>query len=778
LGKKLLKFAPPSDNTNIHSNTNNTSQEEPWEILVIDDDHSIHAVTKLILNDFEFDGRKINMTHGYSASEAREILNNKNDFAVLLLDVVMETDHAGLDLVGYIRNELKNQFLRIVLRTGQPGQAPELSVIVDYDINDYKEKSELTANKMRSCLTAALRSYRDIITIQELATTRQKLQEQVAARNEELEQTNDKLKCEILERSQIQKSLRATNAQLESIINNSQAIITLKTLDGKYDLVNELFLNSLVLVEKDVIGKTDRQIFMEEVAEMIEFSDHEVISKGEAMQYEEILPNLNGDHLYLSVKFPLYDNDDKMYRICCISTDISDRIDAQNEIIRLAQYDALTNLPNRALFIDRTTQAISRVKWDQGIIAVLFIDLDRFKIVNDTLGHEIGDELLVQVASRLTRCIRDGDSASRFGGDEFAVLLNNIASETDIIRVTEKIRRELAKPYHIEGKELVVTPSIGVSRCPIDGKHTRTLLKKADVAMYKAKRTTKNSYCFYTHEDDSRANEILSLEIELRHALERNELHLVYQPKVNMVDGKISGFEALLRWQHGERGLLSPALFIPILEETGMIMEVGYWVINEACQFAAKLAAQGTPFKVAVNLSSKQFAQDCLIGNLQQSLINTGCAPELLELELTEGALINDVERASDILNKISEMGISLAIDDFGTGYSSLNYLKRFPFSTLKIDRSFITDAPNVQQDKAIVTTIIQLAHNLGMTIVAEGVETKEEYSMLKSVVSSLGESQIQGFIFSKPLLCTDIPHDESEFVDMWQDINCDLLKE
>lgn len=774
--KNILKFASPT--VMSRRKVDKPHQEKPWEILVIDDDHSIHSVTKLILSDYEFDGRKINLTHGYSANEAKEILNNKNDFAVLLLDVVMETDHAGLELVDYIRNELKNQFLRIVLRTGQPGQAPELSVIVDYDINDYKEKSELTANKMRSCITTALRSYRDIKTIQELVTTRQKLQEQAIARNLELELINGKLKKEILDRCQVQKLLSDTNTQLESIINNSQAIITLKTLDGKYDLVNQLFVNSLDLIEKDVIGKTDKEIFMKEVAEMIELTDQEVINKGEAIQYQELLPNLDGEHIYISVKFPLYDNDNNMYRLCCISTDITDRIDTQNELLHLAQYDALTNLPNRSLFIDRTTQAISRIKWEKGIIAVLFIDLDRFKVVNDTLGHEVGDKLLIEVAARLTGCIRDGDSVSRFGGDEFSILLKNIACETDIIKVTEKIRKELAKPYHIQGKELVVTPSIGVSRSPVDGMQARTLLKKADVAMYKAKRKTKNSYCFYTHEDDSRANELLSLEIELRHALERNQLHLVYQPKVNMIDGKISGFEALIRWQHSEKGLLPPNLFIPILEDTGMIMDVGYWVISEACKFAAGLAEKGTPFKVAVNLSSKQFAQDDLIENLQKSLKDTGCAPELLEIELTEGALVNDVDRASDILSLISKMGISLAIDDFGTGYSSLNYLKRFPFSTLKIDRSFITDAPKVLLDKAIVTTIIQLAHNLGMSIVAEGVETEEEYNMLKSVVSSLDECQIQGYIFSKPLLCAEIPQTENEFVSLWQKINSDPAKE
>jgi diguanylate cyclase (GGDEF)-like protein/PAS domain S-box-containing protein len=773
LDKTLLKFAKPP--VKISSIDSASSAYKPWEILVVDDDQSIHDVTRLILRDFEFEGRPVNITHGYSAKEAMAILQENNNFAVLLLDVVMETDHAGLDLVGYIRNDLKNQFLRIVLRTGQPGQAPELSVIVDYDINDYKEKSELTSHKMRSCLTAALRSYRDIETIQQLATLRQNLQTQITQRNEELEKANHQLKEEIQERTNIQHKLLDTNTQLDSIINNSQAIITMKSLDGKYELVNNLFVKSLELSDVNVIGKTDRELFNEKVAEMIEYSDHEVIAKGEALQYEEILPNIDGEHWYLSVKFPLFDNHKNIYAICCISTDISDRIDAQNEILHMAQYDPLTNLPNRSLFIDRTSQAISRINWDHSIIAILFIDLDRFKLVNDTMGHEVGDELLVEVASRLQSNIRDGDSASRFGGDEFAVLLKDVASETDIIKVTEKLRMQLAKPYNIGGKELVVTPSIGVSRCPIDGIHARTLLKKADVAMYKAKKTTKNSYCFYTHEDDSRASELLSLEIDLRNALKNSQFFLVYQPKVNMLDGKVSGFEALLRWQHPIKGVISPGQFIPILEETGMITEIGHWVTEQACRFAADLVKDGTPFKVAVNLSSKQFIQVGLVDKLRIILKETGCPPELLEIELTEGALMDDVERARTILNEISEMGISLAIDDFGTGYSSMCYLKRFPFSTLKIDRSFIVDAPSFSQDKAIVTTIIQLAHNLGMNIVAEGVETKQQYDLLKSVVSSIDESQIQGFIFSKPLLPSNIVRRKDVYVDMWRNINSDI---
>jgi diguanylate cyclase (GGDEF)-like protein/PAS domain S-box-containing protein len=774
LAENLLKFAKPSVSNTDNKPSITSLKNQPWEILVVDDDESIHEVTKLILTDFEFEGRKLNLTHGYSAAEAQSILHKKSNFAVLLLDVVMETDHAGLDLVDYIRNELNNQFLRIVLRTGQPGQAPELSVIVDYDINDYKEKSEMTSQKMRSCITAALRSYRDIETIQELATIRHVLQQQVSSRNKELEKANDMLQEEMKERGQIQNQLVATNSQLDSIINNSQAIITLKDLDGKYDLVNQLFITSLKLLDDDVLGKTDNQIFTEDVAEMILFSDLEVISKGEAMQYEELLPTLDGDHFYLSVKFPLYNSAGEIYKICCISTDISDRIDAQNEILHLAQYDALTNLPNRSLFIDRTTQAISRISWDNSLAAVMFIDLDRFKLVNDTLGHEIGDELLIEVGKRLSACIREGDSASRFGGDEFAVLLKDVASETDIVRVTEKIRHELAKPYNIAGKQLVVTPSIGVSRCPVDGKHARTLLKKADVAMYKAKKTMKNSYCFYTHEDDSRANELLSLEIDLRTALADQQLHLVYQPKVNMKDGKVAGFEALLRWHHPSKGIIAPFQFIPILEETGMIIDVGHWVIKEACKFAAGLVEQGLFFKVAVNLSSKQFSQLELVKTLKESLLSSKCPPKLLEIELTEGALIDDVENASKVLNEITKLGVSLAIDDFGTGYSSMSYLKKFPFTTLKIDRCFIVDAPKTQQDKAIITTIIQLAHNLGMTIVAEGVETKQQYDLLKSLSSSMIESQIQGFIFSKPLSPENISHNEDEFVNMWRSINED----
>ena len=772
--KNLLKFAKPTVSKNKNKPSNLLSISKPWEVLVIDDDESIHDVTKLILTNYEFEGRKLNLTHGYSAAEAKSILQNKNDFAVLLLDVVMETDHAGLDLVDYIRHDLKNLFLRIVLRTGQAGEAPELSVITDYDINDYKEKSDFTSQKMRSCITAAIRGYRDIATIHELATIRQKLQEQVSSRNEELEVTNNKLQDEIQERSQIQKKLLVTNNQLDSIINNSQAIITLKDLNGRYDLVNKLFTEKLNLLNNDVIGKTDHQIFTGDVAEMIIFSDHEVLAKGEATQYEELLPSLDGDHLYMSVKFPLFNNEGEIYKICCISTDISDRIEAQNEIIRLAQYDSLTNLPNRSLFIDRTMQAISRSNWDKSLAAVLFIDLDRFKLVNDTLGHDIGDELLIQVAQRLKQCIREGDSASRFGGDEFAVLLTNVANETDIIRVTEKIRRQLAEPYDIAGKQLVVTPSIGVSRCPIDGRNANVLLKKADVAMYKAKNNTKNSYNFYTHEDDNRVNELLSLEIDLRTALAKNELHLVYQPKVGMKDGKITGFEALLRWNHPTKGTITPYQFIPILEETGMIIDVGNWVIRQACIFGADLVKKGLFLKIAVNLSSKQFAQIELVNILKESLIISKLPPELLEIEVTEGALIDDIKTTRNQLNEISELGISLAIDDFGTGYSSMNYLKNFPFNTLKIDRSFIIDAPTIPQDRAIVTTIVQLAHNLGMTIVAEGVETKEQYELLKSISSSMNDTQIQGFIFSKPLSPKDIPNSEDQFVEMWRSIHDD----
>jgi len=774
---ELLKFATQETKKDALQSddveTPDGVKASPWHILVVDDDQGIHDVTKLILSNFRFENRPLKLTYAYSAREAQGLLDKDNNFAVLLLDVVMETDHAGLDLVNYIRNVIKNQFLRIVLRTGQPGQAPELSVIADYDINDYREKSELTSNKMMSCLTAALRSYRDIQTIHELMNARERLQEQVIRYNSELQEINSKLKEEISERSVIELELEGTTKKLTSIINNSQTLICLKDVNGKYDLVNEAFQNTLAFTDTEVLGKTDSQIFPVETARMIECHDNQVLQTGESMQCEEALLTHDREHIYLCVKFPLFNKLGEIHSICSICTDITERLTAQNEIIHLAQYDPLTDLPNRALFIDRMTQELTRIKRHQHYIAVLFIDLDRFKNINDTLGHDVGDKLLVEVSHRLNSILRAEDSVCRLGGDEFAVLLTGLTTEHDIIQIVDKIMASLSSDYLIDDRELMVTPSIGISRCPQDGNTVEVLMKKADIAMYKSKNGGRNRYSFYLEEDNLRSNEMLSLEVDLRKMSARNydELFLLYQPKINISNGQFSGVEALIRWQHPKRGLIFPADFIPLLEEIGLIVEVGEWVLREACCFAVRCANAGKPFKVAVNLSARQFKHNNLVPLLQNILMETGCAPKWLELEVTEGSLIDDFDRTKELLDNIFSMGIHLAIDDFGTGYSSLNYLKNLPFTTLKIDRSFIVDAPEITQDKAIVTTIAQLAHNLNMSVVAEGVETPQQYHLVKTAMETNEGNQIQGFIFAKPLTEVQIMLASDGIIHTWNEV-------
>jgi diguanylate cyclase (GGDEF)-like protein/PAS domain S-box-containing protein len=770
----LLKFSKEPTHSKKLKRSASSNKENCWRVLVVDDDQSIHDVTKLVLSNFSFNDKSVELSHAYSAAEARNILEHDDQFHVLLLDVVMETEHAGLDLVQYIRNVIKNQFLRIILRTGQPGQAPELSVIVDYDINDYKEKSELTAEKMRSCITIALRSYQDLDTIRRLAQTREKLRQQILVRNKELENANDLLNNEIEMRTTIEQQLALTNEKLASIINNSSSLISLKDTSGKYEMVNDAFKESLNFEQPYVNGLTDEQLFSEETALLVKRSDEEVISTKESIQCEELLPSKEGEHFYLTVKFPLYNEDGVINRVCSINTDITERLRAQNEILHLAHYDALTDLPNRSLFIDRVSQAITRNERSKTSISVMFLDLDRFKNINDTLGHNVGDKLLVEVALRLKSIVRAADSVCRLGGDEFAVLLTDLRGKQDIIGVADKIMKLLSEPYIIESRELIVTPSMGVSRCPVDGENVQELLKKADVAMYKAKRSGKNAYRFYSREDDSKANLQLSLEVDMRKMLDSGNCQLIlnYQPKVSFSNGEFDSVEALVRWPHPERGLISPCEFIPLMEETGLIIEVGEWVIKEACSFAVRFATNHFPLRVAVNLSSIQLKHKDLIQKLEETLKETQCPPELLELEVTESSLVGDFEETRRVLESISEMGIRLAIDDFGTGYSSMNYLKRLPFNTLKIDRTFIVDAPVKEQDKAIVTTIAQLAHNLNMTIVAEGVETEEQYQLVKYVTSSSTDNHIQGFLFSKPVPEKQLFDKQVSIRRIWQDID------
>jgi diguanylate cyclase (GGDEF)-like protein len=425
----------------------------------------------------------------------------------------------------------------------------------------------------------------------------------------------------------------------------------------------------------------------------------------------------------------------------------------EDRLSRMAQFDALTGLPNRTTYLDRLAHTLEEAGRDQRPVAVLFVDVDRFKAVNDTLGHAVGDALLVAIAKRLKDAVRSGDTIGRLSGDEFALVLAHLAREDHAGLVAQKITRALSTPFEIEGHTVYVSGSVGISLSPCDGTDPEVLLKNADLAMYRAKQSGRNGYQFYLPQMQERAVGRLRLETRLRDALERDEYVLHYQPKLDLRTGRVSGLEALLRWQSDDV-LVSPTEFIGVLEDTGLIIPVGERVVSKVCaQIRAWQDAGIAPLPVAVNISARQFHQDRLDAVLARLLGESGVDPRLLELELTESLLMSDAEAAISTLRRIKDRGLLLALDDFGTGYSSLSYLKRFPLDAVKIDRAFIRDVMEDPSDASIVTAIVNLARNLELKVIAEGVETPQQMSFLRQ----RGCDEVQGHYIAPPMPAAQI---------------------
>ncbi|WP_165789445.1 EAL domain-containing protein [Billgrantia endophytica] len=428
--------------------------------------------------------------------------------------------------------------------------------------------------------------------------------------------------------------------------------------------------------------------------------------------------------------------------------DITDRKRADDKIQHLAFYDSLTNLPNRALCLDRLQQAISAAERHRETLSVLFIDLDLFKHINDSLGHATGDRLLQAVATRLRGSVRRVDTVARLGGDEFVVLLQEVREDT-VTAIAEKILAALHRPYFVDDQTLHVTCSIGIALYPRDGEDTQALLRNADAAMYRAKAKGRNNAQFYTKDLNRKARERLQIQEEMYVALERQQFVLHYQPQLDLQSGHITALEALVRWQHPEHGLIAPDRFISVAEETGLIVPLGEWVIRQACLFSRQLEATlGHPIKIAVNLSARQFWQSDLAERLAGILQQTGLAPARLEIEITESMIMHQVDQAILTMCQINALGVSLVIDDFGTGFSSLNHLKRFPVQVLKIDKSFVSGVPGNADDTSIVAATIGLAHNMGLKIVAEGIETDAQLAFMREHRCD----EIQGYLFARPM--------------------------
>lgn len=463
------------------------------------------------------------------------------------------------------------------------------------------------------------------------------------------------------------------------------------------------------------------------------------------------MKTLDGFHnLYFSVSGePVFDERGDFQGYRGVAQDITVRKRDEERIQYLANHDGLTSLPNRSSFSNTLTAALTAAERYAHKCAVLFIDLDRFKNINDTLGHEAGDALLQEMARRLTHTVRASDTVARLGGDEFVVLMPEIDRDDDIARVARKILATLIQPVFIQGQECRITASIGISRFPEDASSDHALMKNADIAMYRAKEEGKNNFQFYSESIKAHSLERLALETSLRRALERNEFILHYQAKLDLKTRAITGVEALLRWNHPELGLVAPAQFIPLAEETGLIVPIGRWVLNAAClQHTAWRRAGLAPVRVAVNLSARQFADDSLVEDVATALASSGMGGEWLELELTESMVMHNHERAIRILVAIKALGVRLAIDDFGVGYSSLAQIKRFPIDTLKVDRAFIRDLPHSAEDRAITQAVIAMGRTLSLTVIAEGVETQEQEDFLRENACD----ETQGFYFSKPI--------------------------
>ncbi|MBF0133482.1 MAG: EAL domain-containing protein [Magnetococcales bacterium] len=837
--------------------TSTAGSSSVWKVLVIDDEPDVHQLTRMVLRSLRFDGREIEVMSGYSGKDACAIMAQNTDIAVLLLDVVMETDQAGLQVVRAIREELKNGFVRIILRTGQAGQAPEPEVISQYDINDYREKTELTSQKLITSVTTALRAYRDLRTIENLASNLKKEREILKRAQGIAHLGNWEWECghgdvyfsdEMLaiiglppstnhtditvffdcihpeDRQRVEHAIFDLNvagerSDLECRVVRSAGDVRIvhmvceshsqgsnacsRVLGTVHDITDTREVENRLKIAHTVFGgameEVDEQLriatkVLENAIEGVIITDDKGIIQSVNPAFTRItgheavevtgnpLKSLLGRHqepefneqVWQSLlergmwrgeildrkkngeAYPQWetitvirDRAGNVTNFISIFHDLTEIRASQRELHFKTYHDTLTGLPNRDLFADRLAQAVVNAHRNEGKVLVIFLGLDHFKKINNSLGHQLGDQLLRNVASRLRTFIREGDTLSRLAGDSFGFIMREIHNAKDAVLVARKINNALAEPFAIEEHELFLTASTGITLFPEDGTDAASLIKNADMALNRAKLTGRDTCTFYKASMGEQANRRLKMEKDLRQGLDREEFILFYQPKVSLATGHVVGMEALVRWHQPDMGMVSPGEFIPIAEETGLILPLGEWILKTACRQNRIWRESGFDrLRMAVNLSVRQFRQRDLFERVRRILENSGLPPQLLELEITESMVMDNVESVIVTMTRLRSLGLLIAVDDFGTGYSSLSYLKRFPLHTLKIDQSFVRDLTFDSDDAAIVNAIIAMAQSLKLNVVAEGVETEDQLSFLRLH----GCDEMQGYYFSKPL--------------------------
>ena len=560
------------------------------------------------------------------------------------------------------------------------------------------------------------------------------------------------LEKEIAERKRIEEALRLSEEKFAKAFRSSPDSITISTLiDGRFIEVNDSCLKLLGYSREEMIGRTAQELNIWANIENRTKMQEIFQEKGSILNFEAEFCKKSGESLVGLLSAEIIDFSGELC-ILAVIRDITERKRIEERLRYNAFHDTLTGLPNRSLFLDRLEHAIARSQRHSNYeFAVLLLDLDRFKRVNDSLGHLAGDHLLKKIASRLQECLRPGDTIARFGGDEFMVLLEKIEESKDVIEIAQRVRAELAWPFVLEGHEVFTTASIGIVLSSAEGDIAEDFLRNADIALYRAKSQSGAHYQIFDDAMHAQAVAHLQLEMALRRAIERQELRIYYQPIVSLTSGKITGFEALVRWQHPQRGLVSPAEFIPIAEETGLIIPMSQWILQTACQQTQKWQQQistNSPLSISVNLSSKQFSQADLVEQIETVLQQTGLEASSLKLEITETVIIEYAESVANMLSQLKALNIQLELDDFGTGHSSLTYLHQFPVNGIKIDRSFVSHIGTDEGSSAIVKTIMMLSQNLHLNAIAEGIETPDQLAQIREFGCEYG----QGYYFSKPV--------------------------
>lgn len=535
------------------------------------------------------------------------------------------------------------------------------------------------------------------------------------------------------------------------IIENAAEGIVVFDTELRYLLWNRFMEDLTGMTAQEVLGRNAIELFPHLREQHVEKLLQRAMV-GETVASPDIhyrVPATGRSGWVSSLYRPRRNDEGRIIGVIGLVRDITGRKAAEQEIEFQAYHDSLTGLANRRLFQEHLSLSLALAQRRGTPVAVLFLDLDHFKVINDSLGHTIGDQLLREVAQRLKAAVREGDTVARVGGDEFTIVLQEFARPDAATVVAEKVLRTIAEPIEVAEHRLYITGSIGIAFFPAEGEDAETLLRSADTAMYRAKEEGRNTYQFATRELNRSTQERMTLESGLHHALDAGEFELFYQPQVEAEDLTIVGMEALLRWHHPQRGLMTPDQFIGVAEDRGLIVAIGDWVIREACLAARRFRDQGLrTFRVAVNLSARQFRDPSLLSTVHQAIREAGIDATQLELEITESAAMEDVELTMTTLAKLRTLGVTIAIDDFGTGHSSLSYLKRFPIDALKIDKGFVLDLPDKFEDAAIVSSIIQLANGLGLRVVAEGVEKREQLDFLRES----GCRELQGYYFSYPV--------------------------